>query len=122
VGTAAPGCPGEQSSPAHSAGDASEAGDQLSQAVLGTDGRGRLFPQDRFHPTSHETARLYGPMRATLSDLPPDFVLTLSPPHDKSLPPVPDFSAHLIRRKSVLCSLRWREESLGSVPDVRESR
>jgi hypothetical protein len=43
VGTAAPGCPGEQSSPAHSAGDASEAGDQLSQAVLETDGRGRLF-------------------------------------------------------------------------------
>ena len=54
VGTAAPGCPGEQSSPAHSASDASEAGDQLSPAVLGTDGRGRLFPRNQFHPTAHE--------------------------------------------------------------------
>src|SRR6202008_4063170 len=47
VGTAAPGCPGEQSSPAHLAG---EDGKTLGQAILGADDRGQPSPQDQFVP------------------------------------------------------------------------
>jgi excinuclease ABC subunit C len=42
VGTAAPDCPGEQSSPAQSADSTAEIEGKLSQAALGTDSRGRL--------------------------------------------------------------------------------
>jgi excinuclease ABC subunit C len=45
-GTAAPGCPGEQSSPAHLAGSAMDEGEEPSRAVLGMDSRGRLSPHD----------------------------------------------------------------------------
>jgi excinuclease ABC subunit C len=63
VGTAALGCPGEQSSPAHFVGDASGDGDdQPGQAALGTDGRGQLSPegqpQDQFHPGEFFSALL----------------------------------------------------------------
>ncbi len=68
VGTAAPGCPGEQSSPAHFARSAVDSGDKSSQAALGTDGRGRpsphepspyeLSPQDQFHPGEFFSALL----------------------------------------------------------------
>ena len=67
VGTAAPGSPGEQSSPAHFAGDGLEDGEQPSQAALGTDGRGRPSPhgpslqgqpQDQFHPGEFFSALL----------------------------------------------------------------
>src|SRR5258706_9011134 len=43
VGTAAPGCPGEQSSPG---ADSSTEAEQGSQASLGMDSRGRLSPHD----------------------------------------------------------------------------
>ena len=64
VGTAAPGCPGEQSSPADLAesADASEATDaseeKSSRALLGTDSRGRLSPQEQFHPGEFFSALL----------------------------------------------------------------
>jgi excinuclease ABC subunit C len=50
VGTAAPGCPGEQSSPAHSA-ESTTNFDESSRAALGTDGRGRPSPHK---PSPHE--------------------------------------------------------------------
>jgi excinuclease ABC subunit C len=55
VGTAAPGCQGEQSSPAHLA---RADGDSSSQAALGTDGRGRPSPQNQFHPGEFFSALL----------------------------------------------------------------
>jgi len=45
VGTAAPGCPGEQSSPAPLAGSADDR-EESSRSSLGTDSRGRLSPQE----------------------------------------------------------------------------
>jgi excinuclease ABC subunit C len=47
VGTAAPGCPGEQSSP--DAGSTTDL-DESSRAALGMDSRRELSPQDQFHP------------------------------------------------------------------------
>ncbi len=64
AGTAAPGCPGEQSSPAHFASSATDDGDKSSRAALGTDGRGRPSPQkqpslqDQFHPGEFFSALL----------------------------------------------------------------
>ena len=64
VGTAAPGCPGEQSSPAHLAesADASEDTDaseeKSSRASLGMDSRGRLSPHDQFQPGEFFSALL----------------------------------------------------------------
>src|SRR6202158_2308663 len=55
VGTAAPGCQGEQSSPAPSA---RADGDCSSQAALGTDGRRRPSPQNQFHPGEFFSALL----------------------------------------------------------------
>jgi excinuclease ABC subunit C len=46
VGTAAPGCPGEQSSPAPLAGSANDDGEETNRAALGTDSRGRLSPHE----------------------------------------------------------------------------
>ncbi len=58
VGTAAPGCPGEQSSPAHLAGNISDSSDEASRASLGMDSRGRLSPQDPFSPGEFFSALL----------------------------------------------------------------
>jgi excinuclease ABC subunit C len=55
VGTAAPGCPGEQSSPV---AESSAAAEESSRAALGTDSRGRLSPQDQFHPGEFFSALL----------------------------------------------------------------
>ncbi len=63
VGTAALGCPGEQSSPAHLAGEGDES-DRTGQPALGADGRGRPSPQSRpspqnqFHPGEFFSALL----------------------------------------------------------------
>jgi excinuclease ABC subunit C len=46
VGTAAPGCPGEQSSPAHLPGTTTDDVDKTDRGSLSTDGRGRPSPQD----------------------------------------------------------------------------
>jgi len=58
VGTAAPGCPGEQSSPAQFVGSAHESEANPSRASLGTDSRGRLSLQDSFHPGEFFSALL----------------------------------------------------------------
>ena len=58
VGTAAPGCPGEQSSPAHLAGGMSDSSVTPSRASLGQDSRGRLSPQDPFSPGEFFSALL----------------------------------------------------------------
>ncbi len=46
VGTGAPGCPGEQSSPAHLAGGMCDSSENPSRASLGMDSRGRLSPHE----------------------------------------------------------------------------
>ncbi len=63
VETAAPGCPGEQSSPAHFAGSDWDAEKKSSRASLDTDSRGRLSPHgseysDRFNPGEFFSALL----------------------------------------------------------------
>src|SRR5271163_4157451 len=64
VGTAAPGCPGEQSSPAHLAGSTDALDVQSSRAALGPDSRGGLPPQNTephqndFHPGEFFSALL----------------------------------------------------------------
>jgi excinuclease ABC subunit C len=59
VGTAAPGCPGEQGSPAHLASDVIDDGDKSSRASLGTDGRGRPSPHapSPHEPSQHELSQ-----------------------------------------------------------------
>ena len=60
VGTAAPGCSGEQSSPAHLADSAADSRES-SRAALATGGRGRPSPQnphDQFHPGEFFSALL----------------------------------------------------------------
>jgi excinuclease ABC subunit C len=60
VGTAAIGCPGEQSSPVHLADSAADSRES-SRAALATDGRGRPSPQnpqDQFHPGEFFSALL----------------------------------------------------------------
>jgi excinuclease ABC subunit C len=58
VGTAAIGCPGEQSSPAPQVDNADEAQQKPSRAALGTDSRRRLSPEDQFHPGEFFSALL----------------------------------------------------------------
>jgi excinuclease ABC subunit C len=64
VGTAAPGCPGERSSPPRFADSADETEGQARQASLGTDGRGRPSPHEQertdqsFHPGEFFSALL----------------------------------------------------------------
>jgi excinuclease ABC subunit C len=58
VGTAAIGCPGEQSSPAHLAVSAEELEAEPSRASLGTDDRERPSPQEQFHPGEFFSALL----------------------------------------------------------------
>ena len=64
VGIAAPGCPGEQRSPAHFAGNSGELEENPSRASLGTDGRRRPSPheleqmQASFHPGEFFSALL----------------------------------------------------------------
>jgi len=64
VGTAAPGCPGEQSSPAHFADSPDELEGNPSRVSLGTDGRRRPSPrepgrdQTAFHPGEFFSALL----------------------------------------------------------------
>jgi excinuclease ABC subunit C len=58
VGTAALGCPGEQSSPAQSAGSAHLLEANPSRVSPGTDGRGRPSPHDQFHPGEFFSALL----------------------------------------------------------------
>jgi len=58
VGTAAPGCPGEQSSPAQLASSAHDPETRPSRASLGTDGRGRPSPHDLFSPGEFFSALL----------------------------------------------------------------
>ncbi len=64
VGTAAPGCPGEQSSPAHLLGSADQPDRNPSRASLGKDGRGRPSlhnpeqPQTDFQPGEFFSALL----------------------------------------------------------------
>jgi excinuclease ABC subunit C len=58
VGTAAPGCPGEQSSPAQLADAAHTPEGNLGRASLGTDGRGRPSPHEQFHPGEFFSALL----------------------------------------------------------------
>jgi excinuclease ABC subunit C len=57
VGTAAPGCAGEQSSPAHSADRVDESESTTSRATFG-DGRGRPSLRARFHPGEFFSALL----------------------------------------------------------------
>jgi excinuclease ABC subunit C len=54
VGTAAPGRPGDR----RSLSDTSLAAEENSRATLGTDSRGRLSPQDQFHPGEFFSALL----------------------------------------------------------------
>ncbi len=58
VGTAAPGCPGEQSSPAHSAESDDESEGNPSRGSLGPDGRRRPSPHDLFSPGEFFSALL----------------------------------------------------------------
>ena len=58
VGTAALGCPGEQSSPAQSVGSADALEGKASRASLGTDGRGRPSLHDSFSPGEFFSALL----------------------------------------------------------------
>ncbi len=58
VGTAALGCPDEQSSPAHLAGSAGQLDAKPSQTAPATDSRGRLSPQEQFHPGEFFSALL----------------------------------------------------------------
>ncbi len=64
AGTAAPGCPGEQSSPAPLADSANHDGEEPNRATLGTDSRGRLSPREPestgglFHPGEFFSALL----------------------------------------------------------------
>ena len=58
VGTAAPGGPGEQGSPAHSADDSIDDDVKGSRDTLGTNGRGRPSPQEPFHPGEFFSALL----------------------------------------------------------------
>jgi excinuclease ABC subunit C len=58
VGTAALGCPGEQSSPAQLADATHTLEASPSRVSLGTDGRGRLSPHDQFHPGEFFSALL----------------------------------------------------------------
>jgi excinuclease ABC subunit C len=54
VGTAAPGCLGEQSSPAHLAGSIPPADNEASRASLGTDGREPALSLSKGQPSPHE--------------------------------------------------------------------
>src|SRR2546421_2228667 len=54
VGTAAPGCPGEQSSPANSAVSSTDEGQEASRASLGTDGREPALSLPKGRPPPHE--------------------------------------------------------------------
>ena len=64
AGTAAPGRPGQQSSPAPLAGSANDDGEEPNRATLGTDSRGRLSPREPestgglFHPGEFFSALL----------------------------------------------------------------
>ncbi|HKV78533.1 MAG TPA: excinuclease ABC subunit UvrC [Candidatus Sulfotelmatobacter sp.] len=58
VGTAVPGGPGEQSSPAQSADDRDALEATPSRVSPGTNGRGRPSPQDQFHPGEFFSALL----------------------------------------------------------------
>jgi excinuclease ABC subunit C len=58
VGTAAIGCPGEQSSPANSPDDIAGLEANPSRAALGMDGRGRSSLHDQFHPGEFFSALL----------------------------------------------------------------
>jgi excinuclease ABC subunit C len=58
AGTNAIGIPGEQGSQVHLAEGEEIDSDDSSQAVLGTDGRGRLSPHDQFHPGEFFSALL----------------------------------------------------------------
>ena len=58
VGTAAPGGPGEQGSPAHLADDLIDDDVKGSRNTLGTNGRGRPSPQEPFHPGEFFSALL----------------------------------------------------------------
>jgi excinuclease ABC subunit C len=59
VGTAAPGCPGERSSPGQSSASPAALDEHLRRASLGVDGRGRPSPhEESFHPGEFFSALL----------------------------------------------------------------